>query len=195
MKTWITADLHLGHANLIKGTSKWRDTSKCRNFNTIEEHDNHVLSQLNKYVEKDDILIIVGDVMFGDKNKLVPFVQNLLCTDIHLIYGNHDEFIREDRNLKWEKHHASAQSCFKSIKERDSFYVYNQKVIIDHYPIEKGCWDDCTKGSVMIHGHVHGNLHDRQVRGRIDVGWDSSLLYFNEYRPFTLDEAIELSII
>ena len=62
---YFCSDLHFGHTNICKGTTKWSDKKKCRNFNTIEEMNNAIVKSINSVVGKNDTLYHIGDWSFG----------------------------------------------------------------------------------------------------------------------------------
>ena len=53
---FFTADLHIGHANIIKLNK--------RPFKTIEEMDNALIDNWNAKVTPNDTVYILGDVFF-----------------------------------------------------------------------------------------------------------------------------------
>ena len=79
-KSWVFADPHFGHANIIN--------FERTEFKTIEEHDDYIVISINKTVGKNDILYILGDV--GDISR----VKELNGYKI-LIMGNHDRLSQQ----------------------------------------------------------------------------------------------------
>ena len=139
---------HYHHRNLVKGESKWANTSGCRDFDTLTENDNKLVDGINSVVGPDDILFHLGDFSFGEIKHYKEFRSRIVCQNIYLIYGNHDGWIiRNDKDL---------QSLFKDC----SFYrevTYNgQKIIMSHYGFR--VWNKSHEGSWMLHGHSHGTL-------------------------------------
>lgn len=88
---WITADLHLGHSNIVKGISNWKDKAQCRDFETLNDHDDRIIQNINYNVAPDDVLYIVGDFCFGKKEQIFFYRRRIKCKNIHLIKGNHDK--------------------------------------------------------------------------------------------------------
>ena len=62
---WLTSDTHLGHKNIVSGISGWEANRGQRKFNTLEEMDDTIINNINKYVKPDDILFHAGDWSFG----------------------------------------------------------------------------------------------------------------------------------
>jgi calcineurin-like phosphoesterase family protein len=58
-------------------------------------------------------------------------------------------------------------------------------MILSHYPI--GSWQDLSRGSIHLHGHVHFTPDKKIGPGRMmDVGMDGS----EEFRPYSISEIL-----
>jgi calcineurin-like phosphoesterase family protein len=53
---YFTADLHLGHANIINHCD--------RPFSSVEEMDEHLINAWNSRVRPNDTVYIIGDLIF-----------------------------------------------------------------------------------------------------------------------------------
>jgi calcineurin-like phosphoesterase family protein len=62
MERWITADLHLGHANIIIYSG--------RPFRDADEMDESIVERWNEVVAPTDRVLVLGDVVMGkiDRN-------------------------------------------------------------------------------------------------------------------------------
>ena len=98
-KIWFTSDPHYNHKNICKGTSEWNNTDRCRNFSSVEEMNNAIVEGINKHVNKDDILYCLGDWSFGGVESIWEFRKRINCKNIHLILGNHDHHIANNRKI------------------------------------------------------------------------------------------------
>jgi calcineurin-like phosphoesterase family protein len=81
MKTFIVADTHFRHENIIKYSG--------RPFKTVEEMDEQMIKRWNSRVGKDDLVIHLGDFALGNKEE-VSEIRNKLNGNIILLKGNHD---------------------------------------------------------------------------------------------------------
>jgi calcineurin-like phosphoesterase family protein len=61
--TWLTADFHLGHANIIRYCG--------RPFVTVDEMDQSILERLNASVKSNDILYFLSDFCMGNRARIV----------------------------------------------------------------------------------------------------------------------------
>ena len=68
-----------------------------RDFETIDQMNERLIDGINHYVGQDDTLIMLGDVSFGGFDNIGLFLDRLVCKNIHLILGNHDHHIENDR--------------------------------------------------------------------------------------------------
>lgn len=168
-RLWITADSHYHHKNLIKSTSSWEYKDICREFESLEHHDEYLVYLINKYVKKDDILIFDGDWSFGGLEKIGEFYSKIDCETIHFVLGNHDQHIESNKD--------GVQSLFTSVQDRLHIEIGDDNFIIQHLPSET--WEGIFKGWYHLFGHQHSS---RIGPGRkMDIGIDKAGTL---YRPY-----------
>lgn len=80
--TFITSDLHLDHANIIRYCQ--------RPFANVNEMNNSLIENWNSVVSPKDTVLCLGDFMMSVKSPEY-FIQQL-NGHIHLIKGNHDKY-------------------------------------------------------------------------------------------------------
>ena len=73
------ADLHLGHINM----------ALKRGFNTVEDHDNHIIQCWNSVVSKRDTVFLVGDITMESSEHY--YKLDYLNGIKKVILGNHDK--------------------------------------------------------------------------------------------------------
>jgi calcineurin-like phosphoesterase family protein len=195
---WFFSDPHFGHKNIIKGLSNW-DSDGLREFDSVQDMDATIIDNINKYVGINDTLICNGDFAFGDKRRIPELIEAINCTNLHLIYGNHDHRIRQNY-----------ADLFKSTREFAELTVIESqpkaengkqpkakkhRLVLCHYPVL--VWNGHMKGWIHLHGHCHDSMfhtnpqyYDRKV---LDVGIDSAFRIFGEYRPFSFQEVLDLT--
>lgn len=159
---WFTADLHYGHANLIPSLTDFEDKSLCRNFASLEEHNQTIVNNINNCVKENDILYIIGDVALGGRENVYEFRSQINCKNIHIILGNHDHHIRKNA-LILDKNNRKIylQSLFNSVQERLIKKINTEEFVLDHYASRT--WHNARNGSIMLYGHTHGRLPEYSV--------------------------------
>ena len=169
---FFTADLHLGHANIIKHCN--------RPFSSVEEMDEHLVSAWNKSVCPSDSVYILGDLIFRSAASPESYL-NKLHDKKHLVLGNHDK--------DWVKK-ADMSHCFLSVERFAEISDGKHKITLCHYPLMS--WNHMAKGSYMIHGHIHNNRDAfyfqmlSQMPNLLNAGVE-----INDYRPVSFDDLVK----
>lgn len=179
---WVTSDLHLNHLNLCSATSEWGDISKCRQFSSLEEMNKTILDGINSNVKPNDCLIILGDVLFGEKD-YVNFFKSLECKNIIYVFGNHCSM---NKFMDVYNYSSSAYKIY-SATNLTKISIDKQEVILCHYPIIH--WENQDRGSYMLFGHLHGHQSKwveeiTFIYKTMDVGIDVAYKELGEYIPF-----------
>lgn len=183
-KVWVTSDIHFSHKNICRGVTNWRTQdgqipiNSTRDFQTIDEMNDTLVDNINLKVGEHDTLIMLGDIAFGGFENVGKFLDRLTCKNIHLVLGNHDHHIRNNRE--------NIQDKFISVSDYLQIKIYGQNFVMCHYPFSS--WNGLNKGSIHLHGHVHLSNKDKWGRGkRLDVGVDG-----NNYHPYSLSEIVHM---
>ena len=186
-KLWFTSDTHYNHANICSATTKWSDPVTCREFKSLEHMNAHLVGNINEKVGQDDILFHLGDWSFGGFEQIELFRNQIVCRNIHIITGNHDHHIENDRE--------GIQSLFSSVNKYLNLNVKwnvgtplmgEQRFALMHFPIAS--WDNMARGAIHLHGHVHFEPRLRIGAGKMmDVGVDGNGLY-----PIEMSEVLRL---
>ena len=171
---WFTADTHFGH-ELVRQQLRTE-------FVTIDEMDEYLIDQINKYVSRSDRLYHLGDFMLGGnyRERAKNYLDRINCKEIHLVYGNHDR--------------KYLGQLFKSAKDIKRITYLGQPIVMCHYPMFS--WPQAIYGSIHLYGHAHGTLEnalDECMPGRLsmDVGVDAIKKLTGEYRPVSYEEIVE----
>jgi calcineurin-like phosphoesterase family protein len=203
-KLWFMSDPHYWHKNIAYGESVWNDKEdRCRYFDTTSEMSRLIVEEINNYVDEDDILFNLGDWSFGGIQNIWNFRKQLNVKTIHQINGNHDHHIIKNKELP-NCHRslngncvdyyddtiakANAQDVFTSVNDYLEILIGKQKLCTMHYPFES--WNEMGKGSIMLHGHIHGEKYIK--KNRLDVGIDNAFKLFGKHRPFNYNEILEI---
>ena len=158
----VSSDLHLNHEMLLK----------YRPFKSVEEMNESIISRINGMCGQQDLLLLLGDTMMGDKD-YQGFFDRLICKNIIILHGNHT-----NRNRLNE-----CETLFTG--DYVELLIDKKFVVCSHYPIIQ--WNGREKGSYHLFGHLHGDtpgIVKELVKERcMDVGLDTNLLF-----PYTWDE-------
>ena len=187
---WFTSDTHYSHSN-IAGPSVSRWERGYRNFNSVWEMNQALVESINKYVKEDDVLYHLGDWSFGGIHNIKLFRDSIVCQNIHLILGNHDQHI-VDKEVKFHDTSFNPIQLFSSVQSVLEVSHGKHRFFMSHYPHLS--WHHVHKGVIMLHGHEHGSFNRlNQNTLRMDVGVDSAQMILGEFRPFSVEEVIDLN--
>ena len=176
--TYMLGCPHFSHKNICRGVSEWGNKDVTRNFLNLEDMNRAILDSINSSVKYDDYLIILGDVIFGDKTKLGNILDRINCKNLYLVKGNHD---------KWMEKGFDVEDRFGWIESYKEIIINRQHIVLFHYPISifngihKGSWNVCSHS----HGTYFPSTKNCKDQGKVlDVGWDcfNKPLSFNEIK-------------
>lgn len=150
---WVTSDIHFHHKRIMdfcKNTRPW---------DSVEEMNEGLIEAWNSTVANNDTIYYLGDFSFG-KRENTEHILRKLNGQKYLVYGNHDQQLREG----WAKQYFNHRADILRHK------LFGCDVVMCHYPLLR--WEKCHYGSLLCFGHEHGN--DIGAKGRcMDVGWDA----------------------
>jgi len=186
-RLWFTSDTHYNHGNICSATTQWANPVTLRDFASLEQMNSHLIANINEKVEHDDILFHLGDWSFGGFDAIQEFRDGIFCKNIHLILGNHDHHIANNKD--------GVQSLFSSVnKYLDLVVKWNvgttlqdeARFALMHFPIAS--WDNMARGAIHLHGHVHFDPSMRLQEGKMmDVGCEGNGLY-----PIDMSEILSI---
>lgn len=180
---------HGYHRNIAgPKVSQWKDG--YRDFEDEYQMTKHLVEQINKYVKEDDILYHLGDFTFGGIDNIWNFRKQINCKNIHLILGNHDHHIENDKrlpNYTFKDVPLPAKSLFNSVQYVKTVKHGKNKFFLSHFAHR--VWDKSHHGVIHLYGHSHASIDDNWGRS-MDVGVDNAYRLFGKYRPFHLNEIV-----
>lgn len=180
---WFTADLHFGHANIIKYSK--------RPFASVEEHDAILVQNWNNMVRPGDDIFVLGDFCYRNKTGAGE-IRERLNGNIHFIEGNHDSAAFQIRNT------------FASYRSLSRVKVNTRDIVLCHFALR--VWDKSHHGSWHLYGHSHNSLPDIDTSLSFDVGVDAVAMRLigkkqgdpiegtlsQDYRPMNYDEVAKI---
>lgn len=178
MKTWFTADLHLGHTNIIQYCD--------RPFHTVEEMNEALIANWNTRVNTDDTVYVLGDFCFARRKPEVQEYRDQLNGKIVLVRGNHDHKItRKVFRTECYDELPLEIGSYKCILAHRPFYppgfaIPPRDVKTNAERQKRFPWYD-----FVISGHIH---NARLWTGKsLNVGVD-----VHEYAPISLKKVVSL---
>lgn len=195
---YYIADLHFFHANMNTRMDR-------RGFKNVEEMNEYMIEKWNGKVRKNDDVIIIGDLSWGNAEETNALLKRLNGR-LYLIQGNHDRFLtNKDMDA----------SRFKWIKPYEELSDNKRKVVLCHYPIM--CYngqyrldENGEPKTYMLHGHVHDTQDQRLLEQfqeitrqtvtidaqgnerNIPCNMINCFCMYSDYVPLSLDEWIKL---
>jgi calcineurin-like phosphoesterase family protein len=133
---FLISDTHFGHDKMYEFIHTDGERVR-REFNSVEEGDEEMVSRWNSVVKPSDKVYHLGDVFIKKAHSTI--LQRLNGKKV-LIKGNHDIF-----NLK------TYTSYFKDIRA----YHRLDNFVLSHIPIHR---DSLAKIKANIHGHLHRGI-------------------------------------
>lgn len=168
-RDFVTSDLHLFHANIIKYSN--------RPFSSVGEMNEALIKNHNDIVTSIDTTYYLGDISFGDPEATVRLLNRMNGRKV-LVKGNHDS----DNMI----HTLKKEGAITIVRDYLEYYHKPSRsfIMMMHYPIKE--WRNASHGSIHLHGHCHGGLdvENKELR-RMDIGVDS-----HYYKPILIDDVV-----
>jgi calcineurin-like phosphoesterase family protein len=170
---FFTADLHLGHANII---------SYCaRPFASVAAMNDALLANWSSTVGDGDEVWVLGDVALGRITETLPLLATLPGRK-HLVPGNHDRCWPGHRRLRSQDKEMYTDVGFEIHFGSVALELGGVPVVACHFPVagdsqaEDRFVDhrpDVPADAWLLHGHVHEKwkVNKRQINVGVDV-WD-----------------------
>ena len=176
---WFTADLHLGHEFV----------ARLRGFETTEDHDYAILSNIASTVRKQDVLWVLGDYAMKDHAWARDQISAIPCRKV-LIPGNHDPEHPMHRNA-WSRQ-AEAFDTFEAVVPYQRIRLSKVDFLMAHLPYE-GDHKDVDRydeyrlpnmGLPLLCGHVHAawRFNGNQFNVGVDV---------NDFKPVSTNTILQ----
>ena len=176
MTAWFTADLHLGHTNIIRYSA--------RPFDDAEAMNRALIDRWNEGVDAGDDVWVLGDFAMGKIDETLPLVGELRGRKV-LLAGNHDRCWAQHgrRSNGWEERYL--QAGFAEIRQGHvEIDIADVTTLACHFPYRGDSQDHdryaeqrpVDRGAWLLHGHVHERWQQRIPM--INVGVDAW-----DYRP------------
>ena len=165
---YYIADTHFGHENIIKHDSK----NGGKKFSSIEEHDNLIISNINKVVIPQDNIYFLGDVSWYNPDKTLELLERINCKNKFLLRGNHD---------RWSKD-GICKKLFQGIYDVKQIEDNGRQIIMSHCP--QMMWNGQHRGFIHLYAHLHNSLEEQDYQEFLNI-LNSRLKYRDgdRYKP------------
>lgn len=181
---FFSSDSHYNHQNICRGVSTWPEGRGTRDFHSLGEMNDAVVSGINSVVGENDYLVHMGDWSFGGFESIVEFRKRIVCKNIILFLGNHDHHIRNNKDGVQEHFKHVSTYDILDVRKPVGSETKKYQFVCCHFPIAS--WDGMGKFVPHLHGHVHLPSHLKIHEGRaMDVGVDG-----NNFSPYSLNEIL-----
>jgi len=147
MKIYVISDTHFYHVNIIKYCD--------RPFKTEQEMNNFMVKRWNSRVQKEDLVIHLGDVVLSNRTRFFKSLVQQLNGRKILVRGNHDR-----KSIHWYLTHGFDFVC-------DEFAI--GQILFTHRPVKKPDFL-LMPYKLNIHGHIHQKKeYDKDIYKNISV--------------------------
>ena len=154
-KIFFTSDLHFQDERLNL-------YSRDLVFHNFKEFDDHIIKIWNEKINKEDLVILVGDIsMTRDGLNYLTKLNG----EKWLVKGNYDNSIENGGTAKYEISDEILSEFFTKIVDDLEIKIGEELVYVNHYPTNRKpqCMNIC--------GHIHGTW--KVKRNIINVGTDA----------------------
>jgi calcineurin-like phosphoesterase family protein len=181
---FFTSDTHYNHKNICRGVSDWKDSDKCRDFDTLDQMNDTIVEHINAMVQSSDYLIHLGDWSFGGLDQIKKFRDRIYCKNIILILGNHDHHIARNKDNVQDLFHSVHNYLNLDLRlNKSNGNLEKLRLVLMHFPIMS--WEEMGRGRIHLHGHIH-LTHEQVMKQKgktLDVGVEG-----NDFFPYSLGD-------
>lgn len=173
-KIWVISDMHLGD----DGMTEPRGGISLR----PEGFSEKILAALGHALNPSDVLIDLGDTVFGDAALWAERLKFIECKK-WLVLGNHDK-----KSVSWYLSNGWDMVC-----ESFKLEMFGERILFSHIPQKDDGWY-----SINIHGHFHDFPLERVLETEPEVHAVLNPKHFRvsledlKYGPITLKRVMEM---
>lgn len=159
LSIWFTADLHMGHTNIIRFCN--------RPFNSVKEMNKTIITNWNNKVKPSDQIYILGDFAMKISVSIIRKILETLNGQKYFILGDHDKQI-------WK-----CDDLLEEITPMKKIIIDGNSITLCHYCMR--VWSKSHYNSWHCFAHSHGRL--KPIGKSYDVGVDN-----NNFAPISYEE-------
>jgi calcineurin-like phosphoesterase family protein len=205
VRTFLTADLHFGHENILSHCP-----GRAKLWKTVKEMNAGLIQNWNDTIRPWDEVWVLGGVAMGQIKDTLPLVKQLQGHK-YLVAGNHDRcsilnYYKDNeknqaKRALWEQQYREVG--FEKIFPGETFLFFDPEdgldttieITLHHMPYHGDHGEErypearpVDIGNILLHGHVHDlwTMNGRQVNVGVDV-WN--------FRPVRLETAVAVATL
>jgi len=172
MTNFYTADLHVGHRNIIDYCS--------RPFVDVDEMNIALVERWNDTVAHGDTVYILGDLALGNLDDSLAMVGMMHGRKV-LVWGNHDRGFRgsPEKVANSARRYIEGAGLAGALHGTQRLMVGGVGVLASHFPYHDNGDDRYVSHrpvddgrTWLLHGHVHDRWKVRAEQRMINVGVD-----------------------
>jgi calcineurin-like phosphoesterase family protein len=154
---------------------------------SVDRMNDAIIENCNAKVGVGDIIVFVGDIIFGDYYRLKELRSRIKCRDFRMIWGNHDKRLKK----LWEKDKSVFYDIFSQCRDVTMINYNNQKIWVSHFA--HAVWDQLHYGVWHCYGHSHSNFaswrEEHMPKAKmVDVGIDYRAKLGKGYTLWSFDD-------
>lgn len=139
IEIWLTSDLHIGHDQPFI----WQE----RGFKSVQEMNEEIVKRYNEIVHPEDIVYLLGDIIMGDSDETIKYLDRLVGNKI-IVRGNHDS---EHRISLYKAHGCQVVDALYLKYRKYNFYLTHYPCITSNYDKD----EPLRVKMINVCGHYH----------------------------------------
>lgn len=177
MTTYFMSDPHFGHKNIL-GFSRPQ-------FKSLEEHNDYLIKQINKTVDYDDTLYILGDIAFSSEYHYLAAIK---CFNLRIVLGNHD-YPTKLTTIQSFVPNAKIGGVLEHTFKGKTFKGKRMTAVLTHIPVHPSQLYSKTNTYYRYAMNIHGHLHQFTIDepGYINV----SMEQLDDFKPVSEQEILK----
>lgn len=181
MTIWFISDTHFSHGNILKFQTKVGSLVRP-GFTDVDHMDETMIRLWNDRVMPNDIVYHLGDVIFGNAQRLAAIMTRLNGRK-RLILGNHDNHIDVRDFRKYFQKITSLRHFGSDMTGCKVSFV------ACHYPLHMSSFRyDAAPNTFCVHGHIHEKVI-------ADAAYLNVSVERTAYAPIDLKTVVDMLIL
>ena len=179
-KTYCMSDLHYGHRGILKF-----GYSERANYKDVPEMNQAIEEEIKLRCTPADWIFDLGDMFWKTDQSDIERIVRPISSKLYKVWGNHDAW------KFWSVRKDLAKVVGDLFEIQVSSMGKTWHLVLSHYPLLS--WPGKFRGSLMIHGHCHGDLDALNSSSpdlRLDIGYDAQVARDLGKHIFSLTEII-----